>query len=97
MYADQLKRWLEHFTRSQVLVVRSEDLYVNPSSTFETILEFLELPQWQPPEFRNFSLGSSASESVPMHGETRQRLLALFAGPNQDLERLVGRGMQWDR
>jgi sulfotransferase family protein len=96
MYADQLRGWLEHFTKSQLLVIRSEDLYANSASTFDTILQFLELPNWRPPEFRNFSLGVTAPKSVSMPADTRQRLLALFQGPNQELEHLLGRSMEWD-
>jgi hypothetical protein len=59
-YGLQLSRWLEHFPRESVLVVRSEDLSADGGSTLDRILEHLDLPPWRPP---SESIRENATES----------------------------------
>ena len=47
IYADQLPAWMKLFPKSQISIIKSEDLYSNPSEIFNTVLEFLELPPHQ--------------------------------------------------
>ena len=54
-YAEQLQRWFAIFPLDQILIVKSEDLFANPSEEFSTILDFLGLPRWQPASFANHS------------------------------------------
>lgn len=58
-YGEQFARWFEVFDRDRFLVVRSEDLFQEPRSTFERILGFVGLPAWEPPAFRNHSYRAS--------------------------------------
>lgn len=50
LYALQLDQYLEHFDRSQILVLRAEDFASSPQPTMDRLLEFLGLePGWVPP------------------------------------------------
>ncbi len=50
LYALQLDQYLAHFPRSQILVLRAEDLAARPQQTLDRLLTFLELdPGWVPP------------------------------------------------
>jgi Sulfotransferase domain len=48
-YAMQLERYLEHFPREQLLVVRAEDLFRVPSEVLPRVYGFLGVdPSWRP-------------------------------------------------
>jgi hypothetical protein len=49
LYALQLEQYLEWYDRSQVLVLRAEDLQKEPAATLATFLSFIGLdPAWRP-------------------------------------------------
>ncbi|MEY2567268.1 MAG: hypothetical protein QOE35_1797 [Actinomycetota bacterium] len=95
-YAMQLERWLAHYPREQLLVVRSEDLYADPASTFLRIVEHMGVDQWEPAEFRNHSYeGLRPEAGPPMAPATRTRLEATFEADNERLARLLERPAMW--
>lgn len=89
-YAEQLRRWFDCFPREQVLVIRSEDLFDDPVRWFATIVEFLGLPPWQPPEFRNQSRPSGGLAHAQLDPDTEERLRETFRDPNAELVDLLG-------
>jgi hypothetical protein len=96
-YAEQLERWLEVYPRRQLLVLRSEDLYAQPAETYRRILGFLDLPAWEPPEFRNYSFTGPFGGTYPDPPATVRRFLAdRLAKPNRRLVELLGEGYRWD-
>lgn len=79
-YVEQLERWLAHYPASQFHVVRSEDLYADPSGVYRRLLAFLDLPTVEPREFRNHSYaGDRAPRKAAMDDATRAALEAYFA------------------
>jgi hypothetical protein len=50
-YAEQLSRWLAHVPRERLLVLRSEDLYADPTTVYAQVLGFLGLDAFTPAEF----------------------------------------------
>ena len=89
-YAEQLRRWFDHFPRDQFLVIRSEDLFDDPARSFATIVEFLGLPVWQPPSFRNASRPPGGPGGDEMGPGTEARLRETFRAPNAALVDLLG-------
>jgi Sulfotransferase domain len=85
-YAEQLDRWLAHYPREQLLILRSEDLLANPADTYATVLKFLGL-DFHPTEFVQHN---AARKPYAVDAEVRSRLDDLFAAPNQDLEERYG-------
>jgi hypothetical protein len=95
-YAEQLERWLELYPRRQLLVLRSEDLYARPAEVFRRVLGFLDLPAWEPPEFRNYSFIGPFGGTYPDPPDTVRRFLAdRYAEPNRRLVYLLGEEFQW--
>lgn len=43
-YASHLRRWLAHFPREQLLILRSEDLFTEPAGVVRRTTDFLGLP-----------------------------------------------------
>ncbi len=96
LYADQLQRWWEYFDRDQMLMLKSEELYESPAETLKVVLDFLELPEWEP----------EASEVMPkkqnkggyeegMEPETRRKLEEFFRPHNERLYEYLGRDFGW--
>jgi Sulfotransferase domain len=85
-YVEQLDRWLAHYRREQLLILRSEDLLTEPETTFATVLEFLGL-DYQPVEFTRHN---AARKPYAIDPAVRERLDVLFAEPNQELEERFG-------
>jgi hypothetical protein len=91
-YAEQLRRWLEFFSREQILIVRSEDLFAQPNEAMAEILGFLELPP--DPAMRYPHLGAQ-QYAEGLDGHVREFLVEYFSAPNSELADLVGRDFAW--
>ena len=95
-YAVQLERWLAHFPREQLLVVRSEDLYADPSSTFQQVVRHMGVEPWEPRDFKNHSYdGLRPEPAPPMAAETRARLVEHFESDNRRLAALLDTEPMW--
>jgi hypothetical protein len=92
MYAEQLERWLRHFPRERLLILRSEDLFADETDAYGRILHFLDVRDWRPRRFRTYSVASDATGHPPA---VRDRLAGAFAAPNRRLYELIGRNMGW--
>jgi hypothetical protein len=92
-YAEQLERWLAHYPKDQVLVLRSEDLYANPAPTYERTLEFLGLTAIELDAYPRYTRRASTAQ---MTAAARQRLTAHFQPHNERLAALLGDEVWWD-
>jgi len=92
-YITGLKRWLDRYPRSQVLILRSEDLYAEPGPTYDRTLDLLGLPRFRPRKFEltNYHPGS------PMDPDVEAMLVEHFAPWNQRLEAFLEMDMGWRR
>jgi hypothetical protein len=90
-YAGQLERWFAVFPRDQLLVLFSDDLAQQPAGTYARVLDFLGVDAHELSSYpRIFS-----REYSEMSPATRARLQDVFAGPNAELARLLGRELPW--
>lgn len=90
-YAEQLERFLEYFPPSQLMVIRSEDLFAQPTVVYRQATDFLDLaprPLLDYPQF-------NASRGMLLDPPTERRLRDYFAPHNERLENLLGRSMGW--
>ena len=87
-YAPQLERWLSVFPPEQILLLRSEDLYVRPALTTARVTGFLGLP----PLTGDIFATHNATGGPPMKLATRDALRAQFAADNARLAEVIG----WD-
>jgi hypothetical protein len=97
-YADQLASWLERFARDQMLIIKSQDFFEEPQVTYRRILEFLNVPPWQPRIFRNYShWGTKPTVAVAPRVDTptRQGLARRYVPYNSRLYDLLGRDFGW--
>lgn len=76
-YANQLLRFEQLFPSDQVLVLRSEDLFVQPQWIWDQVLTFLHLDPWPLPILPNPS-NAGRGEAKAVMPEVRQRLRQLL-------------------
>jgi len=92
-YAEQLKIWLQIFSRQRILIVSSEELATNTQQTLNQIFEFLGLPKSQIMDLRKQRIG----RYTPMTPKTRSMLVKFFEPYNKQLYDLLGRKFDWDK
>ena len=80
VYADQLLRWSECLDREQMLVLKSEDFFERPTDTLSRVLDFLDLPGWEPEEAEVRNRGMYTENMDPA---TRRRLEEYFEPHNR--------------
>lgn len=91
IYLPSLENWWAQFGRENLLVLRAEDLYSDVQGTFDTVCEFLGLPQHQLPDTSAFN-GITPSR-IPE--DVRAELAAYYAPFNAELEEALGRPLGW--
>lgn len=92
-YAPQIRNWLEHFPREQLLVIYAEDLYRDTAATFGEVCDFLGLPRIEMPTTKPFN-STWRTKNLPPEAEAR-RLHEFYAPLRADLEQLVGKAAPW--
>lgn len=91
-YAEQLQRWLHHFRRDQILVLKAEDFFRRTREVMVTVRAFLELPEGGPEAYPIHGRGrSSGGRNVD-----RKELTRYFRPHNEALEGLLGMNLsEW--
>lgn len=92
IYVDQVKRYLKHIPKEQVLIIESERFFANSVAIYEEVLEFLGLPAFRLPDYKNVT----KNPYEKMRSETRKRLVENFRPHNKRLYELLGRQFDWD-
>ncbi len=92
IYLPQLKGWTTVFPREQLLVLRSEDMYLDTQATFDKVCDFLGVGQFNLPTTQVFN--ASVAESALPEGP-RAELAAFFAPHNRALEDHLGMTLDW--
>jgi hypothetical protein len=102
-YDQQLLPWLERFPAERFHVVRSENFFTSPETVFQEILDFLDLPPFQPAEFVNYSQPVKSASThdhppadTPKASEhARARLREALQPHVSGLQRLLNRDFDW--
>ncbi len=92
LYSEQIGRWLQHYNREELLLLRSEDLFEQPSRTFARLLEFVGLRPWAPAVFEVHNATKNASK-IP--ADLRAEMRRHFEASNAELADRYGDELQW--
>lgn len=92
LYIYYLKEWMNIFPREQFLIIKSENLFENPSATMKQVYNFLDLEDNYMPEYRNCNPGSYSR--IP--DNLRHQLVDFFRPYNQQLEEYLGMKFDWE-
>lgn len=90
-YARGLRRWVDAFPPDQLLILRSEDMYADPSAIFSQVLDFLGLPPHALDEFDAWN--RKPKEAV--EPELMARIRSALADDIAEVEALLCRSMGW--
>ena len=90
-YADHLERWFGAFGRERVLVVRSEDMFVDPAAAFRQVTDFIGIDPVQPPAYSRFNSATRLDDLEPVLASLR----GSYAEPNKRLAELLGTDVWW--
>jgi hypothetical protein len=93
LYLKQLLQWLEHFPRSQLLVIQSERLFKDPAATTSEVHRFLGLPAGGVDRYEDIFQQGNYVHDIP--AELRSRLAAYFEPHNRELFRWLGQEYDW--
>lgn len=97
MYAAQLQAWMAQFPAERFLVLDSASFYDDPGAVYQQILGFLGVRAWAPRYLPNISARRAEAGGHALAPEVRALLERTFASPNEALEELLGRDMDWGR
>jgi hypothetical protein len=92
-YVEDLRRWAEHYPRSQLLVLQSEWFFRDPAGATSAVQQFLGLRPYGAVTYRPVLQGSYDREMPPA---LRRRLVAYFEPYNRALYQWLGREFDWD-
>lgn len=92
VYVRYLKKWLEHFSRDQFLIIQSELYFKEPNPVYQSVLEHLELPTFSPAQFEKINAGNNQKPDV----EIRKQLKQFYEPWNEELFQLLGEKYDWN-
>jgi Sulfotransferase domain len=95
IYVDHLLRWSEFFPKEQMLVLKSEEFFENPKQTLKVVLDFLELPEWEPEPSLLQWKRNTGGYGQGMDPSTRRRLEEYFEPHNKRLYDYLGADFGW--
>lgn len=92
VYVEQLRRWGEHFPRSQLLVIQSERLFREPAAVTAEVHAFLGLRPYRLEQYEPFLRGGY-NRGIPP--ELRAELARQFEPRNRELYEWLGEEFDW--
>ncbi|WP_293279024.1 tetratricopeptide repeat protein [Microcoleus sp. PH2017_31_RDM_U_A] len=91
LYVCSLKQWMNLFPREQFLILQSEEFYANPAATLSQVFNFLDLPDYQLRDYKQYNGGNYQ----PANDVVCQRLHEYFQPHNRELAEYVQRDFEW--
>lgn len=92
IYINQLKVWFSLFPQEQFLILHSKDLFAQTQATFNKVLNFLNLPDWEYEDIKTLN-----QRSYPqLEPKLRTRLRNYFQPYNEKLYDFLGIDFGWN-
>jgi hypothetical protein len=92
LYLPQLQRWMQHYPRSQLLVLQSEWLFHDPPGATDAVYRFIGLGPHRLQRYKPFLQGQYDRD---LPEPVRIRLAHYFAPHNRELFRWLGQEFDW--
>ncbi|QCH15788.1 hypothetical protein CB0101_13490 [Synechococcus sp. CB0101] len=93
LYAKQLKNFLSLYPRSNILIIKSEELFRDPETIYQQTLDFLNLEIRTLPN--NARPRNTSSVKPEISDAVMQHLEIFYQQPNQELRDLLGDFPGW--
>jgi hypothetical protein len=95
IYVDHLLHWSRFYSDEQMLVLKSEDLFERPREILQCVLDFLDLPNWEPEASEGLDKRNKGGYEWKMDQATRRRLTEFFEPHNRRLYDHLGVDFGW--
>jgi hypothetical protein len=95
IYVEHLLRWSRFFSREQMLLLKSEDFFQDPRQTLKPVLDFLDLPDWEPEASELRDKVNKGGYENRMDPAIRRRLEEYYEPHNQRLYEFLGVDFGW--
>jgi hypothetical protein len=93
IYIDQIQVWRRYFKPEVMLILTSEEFFIEPSKTISRITNFLELPNWQ---LTNLNKKYNSSPYPKMDLSVRKRLATYYRPHNKRLYDYLNVDLGWE-
>lgn len=92
LYTYFLEKWMTSIPKKQFLVLKSEELYTNPTATMKQVFEFLELTNQELPQYMKYVSGAYPTTSAKI-----KKILSDFLKPHtKRLESYLNMQFNWE-
>jgi len=92
IYEEQIKIWMEIFSKKQIHLLSTEDMSDNPQNTLQGIFKFLDIPQYEIKKPQK----QKANTYEKMKSQTRDRLLDFYKEHNEKFFKIIEKKFEWD-
>jgi len=93
IYVDQLKNWMSYFLKEQILILKSEDLFDNPTRIMKKVYEFLGVENIELSRYQQYN---PTDKSKKMQEKVRNYLVDFFKPHNERLYEFLGTRFNWE-
>ena len=93
LYFEQIKRYLNYFPRSSILILNSDDLSYNQEETLRQVYEFVGVDADY--KIQNIKQQNVSNDKTKVESDVRKYLDDYFAPHNQELYELIGKDFKW--
>lgn len=91
-YVEQLEIWYNYFRKDQIIILKSEDLLLNPKIECSKVFRFLDIFDY---EIKSVEPIHKRKYDKKMNSSTREYLNNYYKPYNKRLYDLVGRDFEW--
>jgi hypothetical protein len=95
IYVDHLLHWSKFYSDEQMLVLKSEDFFERPREILKRVLDFLDLPDWEPEASEGLDKRNKGGYERKMDPAIRLRLTEFFEPHNRRLYDHLGVDFRW--
>jgi len=82
------------FPKEQFLILKSEEFFKDPNTTYNQVLKFLDLPSWKLQEYKKIGAGVYKRPSI--EPKLKQKLDEFFKPYNEELYKFLGFRFDWN-
>ncbi|MDF1672841.1 MAG: sulfotransferase domain-containing protein [Vicingaceae bacterium] len=92
IYINNIKPWINTFSKENILILNSESLFKDTANTYNKILDFLNLKPTKKIDFKPINQGNYSEKMNP---KTREMLVNFYQPFNQELYNLLDVDYGW--
>ncbi|HSH42823.1 MAG TPA: sulfotransferase domain-containing protein [Arenicellales bacterium] len=93
LYARSLRPWITRFSRQNILVLKSEDMFANPAEVVQKAFEHLGVRPWT---IRSGDIKRKGVYTVKITPDILKRLAEFYEPYNLELYDLLGMDFEWE-